>query len=655
MISIQQIKAKIEKTAPWLVLIMSAIYTLIFSAIGLMKYHNFGYNALDLGIINQVFYNSSLGNFFAASIQPPTYLGDHFSPIIFIFLPLYRLCSAPPLLLILQTVTLAACAWPIYLIAKKVLGKSWAVIVVAAWLLNPFVQNINLFEFSFLPFAVFFIFWIFYFYQQKKFRAFLLFCFLAMLVREDVALVILGFGLLAMLDKKNWRWWLLPILGGITYFIFAVKFSGALSPSGNYKFLLYYAWLGNSIPEILKNAALHPWLILFKLFSLGSWVVAFSLLLPTVFLPLFKPKYLIISALIYLQLATGTTWQGLAIILYTQYVNLLLPGIIIAAIYGAKELENFKPKLEPIKLIFAEKNFLRFLAGLTIIYAAIFFGPLSSAAFTLMKNGWAWPGTQNKWALLNLIPPQAPIAASYAFLGPLSGRRDIASLNYAFLGKQQFMYTDYILPPQTQYLAVDFNDLITYQLQYGMNPMYKNQYLTGRRNWPSLLSDFGLIAVNDTTAIFEKSAAAKFQLIATDVLPPAGDETEITIDSQIKYLGFKKIGNECQLFWETNLPLQNDYQLQVSLIKKEKVIYQKIYPFAYDLLDAPELTGKKNIQTNYWFGDNASWPRGDFDLTLNVIRIKKGSIEINGLRGSDNTIYSFDKIGPDINLGKITN
>jgi len=75
------------------------IYIALFGFLSLWKYFNFHYNALDLAIINQAFYNSTLGNFFASSIHPPTYLGDHFTPILFLLLPFYFLWPRPETLL----------------------------------------------------------------------------------------------------------------------------------------------------------------------------------------------------------------------------------------------------------------------------------------------------------------------------------------------------------------------------------------------------------------------------------------------------------------------------------------------------------------------------------------------------------------------------
>src|SRR4030042_6270726 len=95
------------------------VYFVIFSAICIWKYFQFGYNGLDLAIFNQVFYNSASGNLFHFTIHPQSYLGDHFEPVLLLILPFYYFFQHPISLLVLQTLILALTAWPIYLIAKK--------------------------------------------------------------------------------------------------------------------------------------------------------------------------------------------------------------------------------------------------------------------------------------------------------------------------------------------------------------------------------------------------------------------------------------------------------------------------------------------------------------------------------------------------------
>ncbi|MFA6255217.1 MAG: DUF2079 domain-containing protein [Patescibacteria group bacterium] len=639
----------ITKKSRWVIILAIIFYLVLFGFISLWKYYNFGYNALDLAIINQVFYNSSQGNFFASSIHPPTYLGDHFSPILFLLLPFYWLWRSPQILLIFQTLILAACSWPLYLITKKVLGQSWALGLVLIWLLNPFVQNINLFEFHFLALGIFFIFWAFYFYQNKNLFAYLLICLLALMVREDLALVIILFGLVAFLEKRGWRWWLVTILLSGLYFIAALKITSFFAPGEQYKFLIYYSWLGQTPAQALNHLVFQPWLVIQQLFRFNNIIFTLALFLPWVFLPLINPFYLLLGLGIFLQLTLGSG-GGSTTILDTYYSSLLLPPIFIAAIYSLKKIIDNKSDISQKIQNYRGLVGLIFVTG--IIYSTLTLGPIVGSLNKIFQTGLISPTSQSKKEFIEKIPPDAAVATTYDFLAPLSSRTNLYSFNYIFLGKQQFLTKDYALPDDTKYLLIDYNDFITYQLQYGKNLFYQAQYQKAAKNWPKTLLGFGLVEIKDSLALYQKGVADKFSLV--EVLPeiPAGLKTKnLVITPEIKFIGFKKIDMQYQLFWEINLPLTKDYQLNLSL-GGDGITETKTYPFAYNLLQTDNLGGQTIIQTNYWPDFIKKVPSGTYNLKIDLSEIQAGGIEVDQIRSTKNVVDREKLIG-EVLIGPI--
>ena len=108
-----KIKQLVEKKVSTILILLIGLYIIVFISISLWKYYNFGYNAIDLAIFNQVFYNTSIGDVFAMTIHPHSYLGDHFGLIILLLTPIYMLFRSPVVLLILQTIIIALSAWPL--------------------------------------------------------------------------------------------------------------------------------------------------------------------------------------------------------------------------------------------------------------------------------------------------------------------------------------------------------------------------------------------------------------------------------------------------------------------------------------------------------------------------------------------------------------
>ncbi len=638
-----------ENKAGWLAAAAAGLFTVIFGALAIYKYFHFGYNGLDLGIINQVFFNTAAGRWFGASIHPPTYLGDHFSPFIFFLLPAYWLVKSPLTLIFLQLLALAGSSWPLYLLVKEQLGRPLAWGAVLLWLANPFVANAALFEFSFLPFAVFFLFWSLYFYQRDKFFAFLLFCFLALLVREDVALVIFGIGCLSLFQKRNWRWWLGPLILSAGYFFMALKITGSYSTTGNYKFLQYYSWLGDSYSSIILNALRRPWLVAIKLVNYGSIAVALALMAPVVFLPLLSPLALLPALIVYAQLVSGTTINGLTVILYTHYCLLLMPGIYFAAAAGYKNIGRLKTN-PLLGLAAKDPSLAIILALVTAIYASITFGPLGGI---IADRAPRLDLSRYQAQLVNDIPPGAAVAASYAFLPALSNRTELYSLNYVYLGKQQFAAADYRLPEPAEYLAVDFSDLVAYQLQYGLSAQYEKYYSQAAPLWPETISAFGVVSIHDTIALLQKNAPDRYRLVELATGTPALSGQAQALSPALQYLGYDDAGGQIQLHWQLTEPLADPYSLKLSYLESGREIFSKVYPFGYGLLFGRNDLADKKIQTNYWFGV-PDLPAGTYQRQLEVIMITKGQIEINPWRGTDSVIEKSDAIGPALPLGEIT-
>jgi len=641
-----------------LIVVMAiALYILIFSSLSLWKYFNFAYNAMDLAIINQAFYNSSFGNFFSSSIQPPSYLGDHFTPILFLLLPIYTCFRHPLTLLVLQTIILALSAWPLYLIAKKILNQSWATNISLAWLINPFVQNINLFEFHLLPFAVFFIFWTFYFYQANRFRPFIIFTILALLVREDVSLVIAMFGLLALLDRKKIKWWLTPILLSVIYFGLSLKITGLFNDAGSYKFLVYYSWLGANPLELLKNAVIKPWRLITHILRPTTLEFLLGIMLPAAFLPVLKPKHLILGLGIFSQLILGSAGVS-ALLLQTHYCALMLPALFISLIYGLSYVIN---ESEPVKetvvrLIRQEKKLAGLIFFITLVYTSLTLGPLTGSINQLYTQGLVWPATKASQPVLKMIPPQAKVAATYDFLANLSSRPGIYSFNYAFLGKKQFLVKDYNLPPETEYIILDYQSLISYQLQYQQNPFYRQQYQVALNHWSKTLDGFGLIALDGTTALYKKGAENKFKLIEVLTEAPKIDfPLNDSLAGQLKFLGYNQPEEKhYQFFWQVKQNINSHYQLLITWRQNDKIIGQKIYPLAYDILPTNQWSSGQIIQTDYWFATNKKLPAGNYDLTLELIEITKGGLDIDGIRSATNSVDEFERLADPIAIGQIS-
>lgn len=651
----------------WIAIIL---YSLIFILITAWKFYIGGYNALDLGILNQVFYNTSLGNFFKLTIHPPSYLGDHFALFILLLTPFYLIFKNPLTLLVLQTFFLAFSTWPLYLIAREKLTPKLSLLICIIFLFNPFIQNINLFEFHFLPFAIFLLLFTFYFYQKRNYSLFIIFTFLSLLIREDLSLIIFMFGILALIEKRNWKWIVFPILVSFFWVILAFKIIGEFRSLGDYKFIVYYSWLGNSYPEIIKNFFLQPFLVLKHLFNLNNLVLILGIFLPLLGLPLLRPKYLLLSLLIFLQLFFAN-FSG-ELILKTHYGSLLIPFLFVSLIYSLsflvqiKEAGNFiQNKIK--NLIFKEKTLFLAIFLVVITYSALTIGPLSFTFSKIFVKKPSYQIVKLKNNLVKLIPQSSSVATTYEFLTKLSSREKIYSLNYAFLGRQQYAQESqsYTLPQDTQYLLFDFQDLVTYQIQYENSKIYPGAYLEGDNNLRQIIEEgnYGIKELIDNYVLFEKNQTSEIQLYEK-INPPYSikNKQEINLDNQIKFLGWEKndlnskiIVPDYQIlplsfFWQAQKSLDKNWQLKLEFEdQNSQIIYQKIYPLAYGLYPTTEWQTGEIIKTNYNFLIPDEILSKATRLNLSLVK-PEGYLTLDGIRSAQRKIVSQELLGQKINL-----
>jgi uncharacterized membrane protein len=646
----------------YLILIGIIIYIVIVFSSLIIKYNNFEYNGLDLAIFNQVFFNSSQGNLFQFTIHPHSYLGDHFTPFLLLILPLYALFQSPLTLLLLQTIIIALCTIPIYLLAKHNLNKTWALILPILWLINPLVINMNFFEFHLLPFATFFLLFTIYFYQKKNWPLFIIFSLLALTVREDVFLVIIMFGILALIEKRKIKWILSPILLSITWFVLAQAIITTHNPTNTYKFISYYNWLGgNSFLEIVLNYLTHPLEIVRHLLIFPNIVMFISLLIPFIFLPLLKPKYLLLSSLVYLQYALTESGGG-DLIIRTHYLALFIPGIIASLILAIKFIHISDKNKSTIIKIIKDNHLVLIIIILSHIYLLFTLSPLNLRIWE-EKNEFRNLEREIKQELLEQIPKDKATASSYDFLPQLSSRPKLYSLNYAWSGYKELSDSPYQVPSDLEYVYINFEDLIKYELQYIQNDpqeRYKNSYL----NWQKLFTEYNLspLKIIDTYGVWQydlnsKNNNALYEIIDNLDLE-INNEENILINDEIKFLGWNLNEiNEINKLDKTKvqlLPMSlyfekvdqktilDNYQLQLSMGD-----HSKIYPLTYGFYPSSKWQNDEVIKINYWFIIPPGYLKKE--LTINLIKLQ-GSLSLDKNLSIIKNYKKKDILKPDINI-----
>jgi len=434
------------------------------------KYGFYAYNGIDLAYFNQVFWNTVHGRFFAQSIHPGLSIGEHAEFAILLLTPFYALFNDPRMLLALQVIALVVPVFIIGKLARQRLaghGREAALapmILAAAWLLNPAMQNMALFEFHLLPFAIAPLLMAMLAYEQGHKRRFLLWAALALLVREDVALVVVMIGLLAWLERKTLWWRIAPALLGVGWFVGAMGVIRHFSSGGGYKYGVYYAWLGSSPLQMAVNAVIHPLRLLAHVLTIANFEMALGFLMPLLLLPLLRPKRLVLLIGPLLQIILGAPGGG-ELITETHYAALFMPALFLAAIDGFGALPAMSRSIRG----FLDRNEVRRLAFgafiLAGVYGTLMQGPLPSVAYRAATDRVGYVKAAIARDIVSQIPRDASVAAGYALLPALSSREKLTSLHYVFLGVTQFGEEKFV-PPAIDYTILDTDDLLAYRTQF---------------------------------------------------------------------------------------------------------------------------------------------------------------------------------------------
>lgn len=576
------------------------------------KWIAFDYPGIDVTIYNQVLWNTAHGNLFAFSVHPHSYLGDHMEIFLLVLAPFYALLQHPLTLLILQNLALVSAVWPAFLLFRRSVPPPLAVFLSLGFLLTPFLWNTALYEFHALAFALPLLLWLLVAYESRRYRWYLFLCLLALTIREDVALIIVGIGIVAAIEKRQLRWVLPPLILGLLWFIAATKISGLLNGYGSYKFLAYYGHLGGSFEEILRNVFTNPAPLLQSLFSTRSLLFLIGLFLPVLYLSFLKPKWLI--PLLPPVLAFLITRSNAEIILRIHYPIAMVPFLFLALrdvfaelfIHGMGGGRIFQ-RLRPNQHIIVA------LVAVTFLYSLLVMSPVRGIITDLPAKTTS-ERTRFLSALLSDVPGDARVAAGYALLPNLSSRKTLVSLHYVFSGKQQFSQKEYE-PPPVDVMILDTRDILFY---HSTNDPGTERYVHGAERIRAYAEKNGLSLthVDDRVVRWTKGKTAQQTSTHLDALPESAVRISGDAIGGMRLLAWETPSGELiaeeknfngkrfrflplSLYWERSGSVASYRFFIIRISQGDRTLSEERYPVSYGL-DPPFTWEQGEIVKDQW-------------------------------------------------------
>lgn len=286
-------------------MLLCLFYAAVFSTLSILKHHSLHSHAFDLGIFQQVVWSTAHGDWFHYTYEvglgeKPTenYLGTHFELILLPIAFLNLFWSRPEMLLLVQSFSLAAAGFLMFLIVRRWSGNSvTASLFQILFYLHPAVQGPNLFDYHSLVLAPAFLLFAFLGLETGRFRWLLAGSLLALACREQVALCVAALGTYAFLRTREKRMLLLVAIAlawlGLTVGVLIPAFH----PQGiATHFASKFGYLGKTPVEAVTNVVLSPGLLLRPLGDPDRIRYLREMFVCSgVFLPLLTPSLLLIS------------------------------------------------------------------------------------------------------------------------------------------------------------------------------------------------------------------------------------------------------------------------------------------------------------------------------------------------------------------------
>ncbi len=333
---------------PSLALLWSAVaaYALGFSALSILRQRAFNTGRFDLGNMAQAVWATAHGHPLRVTDlhgEQISRLAAHTDPILALFGPLWWIWPSPDLLLVSQSVLIALGALPVFWLARKHLASERAALGFAlAYLLYPPVQWLTLNEFHPVALACPFLLFGLWYLDEDRLIPFSLFATLACLTKEEVPLVVAGFGVWYGIARGRRLAGGLVAAAGVAASAIAI---GIVIPHFNdgqsSTFYQRYHEVGGSPGGVLKTAVTHPLHVVSVALDGRGAGYLLTMLIPLACLWLFAP--LVAAAALpelAVNLLSATPTQTS---IHFHYTAAEIPPLVGASVLGAGWIVRRRP------------------------------------------------------------------------------------------------------------------------------------------------------------------------------------------------------------------------------------------------------------------------------------------------------------------------
>jgi uncharacterized membrane protein len=326
-------------TAPVVVLLLAAGYAAYTGFFTIRRHHLIQSSAFDLGIFDNLLYNTIKGRFFESPVMfgPGHHnsISTHAEYLMVLLAPVYALAPRAETVLLIQAMFLGAAAIPLYLFARTMLSAWPSVVLVLGYVLCAPLHGAQFYDFHWLTLCPFFYFWLFYAIAARKKWLCVVMTLLLFALREDIAVGLACLGAFLFLTGLRVRFGV--ALASVSGVWFVINKFVIMPWAGPWWFDSIYSELfadgkpgyGNVVKTLISN----PFYALSTFVRGPKLAYTLHMLAPLVFLPVRRLSFwlLLLPGAAFTLMTTGY-WPTLAISF--QYTTHWVPFLFACAAMG---------------------------------------------------------------------------------------------------------------------------------------------------------------------------------------------------------------------------------------------------------------------------------------------------------------------------------
>lgn len=326
-----------KKLIRWVLGISIVLYVVIFGYLASLRHMSF-YSNFDLGNMDQTIWNTSRGSFFelTSGEQNVSRFSIHADLILVLLAPVYWIWPDVRALLWIQAMVVGLGAIPVFRLAAKAWKSELAALGLSMmYLINPWIQWTLMYDFHPVAFSMTFLLAAIYCIEVKNIKWYWIWATLALLTKEEIGLWLVSLGIMWMVRQRNIKQGVISIVIGLGWFgmmVFVV--TPLFTPDKNF----HWAWSWYQVEGSQEGNNINN--IFSQIVNLNSWkefVYYIQTLseawgyLPVLGLPLILMAW---GDLGINFLSTHAQTRGLQL----HYDSAIIPGLVLATIYGSKWL-----------------------------------------------------------------------------------------------------------------------------------------------------------------------------------------------------------------------------------------------------------------------------------------------------------------------------